>query len=209
MLPIPQIILLEQNYTHHVLDVHHVRSLQQFLPFYTSRTLCCSFVFVIQRWHSDHQVFEIIGQEAVIGKELGSIHNSTLQFRFFGIDFWNAPIPTPRVELGGQLQLQFHGIGGIPRDSTCLNFPLSIQVSLAVQKKPLVTPGSHLFSTFSTDFKTNIGIPWNPPNSVELELELWHQFQDWNLNWGSIPIPKFANGIGIGIDGIVPMTGVM
>ena len=69
-----------------------------------------------------------------------------------------------------------------------------------------MTPGSHLFSTFSTDFKTNIGIPWNPPNSVELELELWHQFQDWNLNWGSIPIPKFANGIGIGIDGIVPMT---
>ena len=37
-------------------------------------------------------------------------------------------------------------------------------------KKTLVTPGSHLFSTFSTDFKTNIGIPWNPPNFVELEL---------------------------------------
>ena len=71
----------------------------------------------------------------------------------------------------------------------------------------LVTPGSHLFSTFLTDFKTIIGIPWNPPNSIELELELWHQFQDWNLNWGSIPIPKFGNGIGIGIDGIVPMTG--
>ena len=52
----------------------------------------------------------------------------------------------------------------------------------------------------------SLGIPWNPPNSIELELELWHQFQDWNLNWGSIPIPKFAYGIGIGIDGIVPMT---
>ena len=72
---------------------------------------------------------------AVIGKELGSIHNSTLQFRFFGIDFLNAPIPTPQVELGGQLQLKFHGIGWIPRDSACLNFPLSIQVSLEVQKK--------------------------------------------------------------------------
>ena len=106
MLPFPQLILLEQNYTHHVLDVHDVRSLKQFHPFYTSRTLCCSFfVFVIQRRHSDHRVFETIGQEAVIGKELGSIHNSTLQFRFFGIYLRNAPIPTPGVELGGQLQL--------------------------------------------------------------------------------------------------------
>ena len=31
MLPFPQIILLVQKYTHHVLDVHDVRSLQQFL----------------------------------------------------------------------------------------------------------------------------------------------------------------------------------
>jgi len=31
MLPFPQIISLEQKYTHHVLDVHNVRSLQQFL----------------------------------------------------------------------------------------------------------------------------------------------------------------------------------
>ena len=30
MLPFPQIISLEQKYTHHVLDVHDVRSLQQF-----------------------------------------------------------------------------------------------------------------------------------------------------------------------------------
>lgn len=32
MLPFPQIISLEQKYTHHVVDVHDVRSLQQFLP---------------------------------------------------------------------------------------------------------------------------------------------------------------------------------
>ena len=31
MLPFPQIISLEQKYTHHVLDVHGVKSLQQFL----------------------------------------------------------------------------------------------------------------------------------------------------------------------------------
>ena len=31
MLPFPEIISLEQKYTHHVLDVHEVRSLQQFL----------------------------------------------------------------------------------------------------------------------------------------------------------------------------------
>ena len=31
MLPFPQIISLEQKYTHHVVDVHDVRSLQQFL----------------------------------------------------------------------------------------------------------------------------------------------------------------------------------
>ena len=149
MLPFPQQISMEQKYTHHVVDVYDVRSLQQFLPFYTSRTLCCSFVFVIQRRHSDHLVFETIGQEAVIGKELGSIHNSTLQFRFFGIDFWNAPIPTPLVELRGQLQLQFHGIGGIPRDSTCLNFPLSIQVSLAVQKTTSDTWFTSFFNFFN------------------------------------------------------------
>ena len=123
MLPFPQLILLEQNYTHHVLDVYDVRSLQQFLPFYTSRTLCCSFVFVIQRRHSDHLVFETIGQEAVIGKELGSIHNSTLQFRFFGIDFWNAPIPTPLMELGGQLQLQIPRNWGDSKGFHMFEFP--------------------------------------------------------------------------------------
>ena len=31
MLPCPQIFSLEQKYTHHVVDVHDVRSLQQFL----------------------------------------------------------------------------------------------------------------------------------------------------------------------------------
>ena len=31
------------------------------------------------------------------------------------------------------------------------------------------------------------GIPWNPPNSVELELELTPQFHLWSWNWG---IPK-------------------
>ena len=31
MLPFPQIILLEQKYTHHVLKVHDVKFLQQFL----------------------------------------------------------------------------------------------------------------------------------------------------------------------------------
>ena len=31
MLPFPQIISLQQKYTHHVLDLHDVRSLQQFL----------------------------------------------------------------------------------------------------------------------------------------------------------------------------------
>ena len=77
---------------------------------------------------------EIYQPWAVIGKELGSIHNSTLQFQLFGIDFLSAPIPTPLAELVAQLQLQFHGIGGIPRDSTCFNFPLSIQLSLAVKK---------------------------------------------------------------------------
>ena len=32
MVPLPQIISLEQKYTHHVVDVHDVKSLQQFLP---------------------------------------------------------------------------------------------------------------------------------------------------------------------------------
>ena len=32
MLTFPQKISLEQKYTHHVVDVHDVRSLQQFLP---------------------------------------------------------------------------------------------------------------------------------------------------------------------------------
>ena len=103
-------------------------------------------------------------------------------FRFFCIDFWNAPIPTPRVEPGGQLQLQIHGIGGIPRDSTCLNFPLSIQVSLAVQKKPLVTPGSHLFSTFSTDFKYK---HWNPLESPPILLNWsWSCSTNYRLKFG-------------------------
>ena len=31
MLPFPRLISLEQKYTHHVIDVHDVRSLQQFL----------------------------------------------------------------------------------------------------------------------------------------------------------------------------------
>ena len=31
MLPFPRIISLVQKYTHHVVDVHDVRSLQQFL----------------------------------------------------------------------------------------------------------------------------------------------------------------------------------
>ena len=33
MLPFPPQISLEQKYTHHVVDVHDVRSLQQFLPY--------------------------------------------------------------------------------------------------------------------------------------------------------------------------------
>ena len=32
MLPFPQIISLQQKYIHHVLDVHDVKPLQQFLP---------------------------------------------------------------------------------------------------------------------------------------------------------------------------------
>ena len=32
MLPFPQKISFEQKYTHHVVDVHDVRSLKQFLP---------------------------------------------------------------------------------------------------------------------------------------------------------------------------------
>ena len=74
---------------------------------------------------------------------------------------------------------------------SCFDLLRRVSRGFTRSKKTLVTPGSHLFPTFSTDFKTNIGIPWNPPNSVELELELWHQFQDWNLNWGSIPFQNF------------------
>lgn len=49
---------------------------------------------ILKRWYG-----------TVIGKELGSIHNSMIQFRSFGIGFWNAPFPcsgilnrTPLVE---------------------------------------------------------------------------------------------------------------
>ena len=55
--------------------------------------------------------------DAVIGKEFGSTHNSTLQLRFFGIYFWNAPIPTPRVELGvnyNSNSTELGGFQGIP-----------------------------------------------------------------------------------------------
>ena len=37
---------------------------------------------ILKRWYG-----------TVIGKELGSIHNSMIQFRSFGIGFWNAPFP--------------------------------------------------------------------------------------------------------------------
>ena len=135
----------------------------------------------------------------VIGKELGSIHNSTLQFRFFGIDFWNAPIPTPLVELGGWLQLQFHGIGGIPRDSTSLNFPLPNQVSLAVLKNTSDT----WFTSFFNFFNWFQNKHWNPLESPQfrwigvgvvapiprLEFELGVNSnseickRNWNWNW--------------------------
>ena len=95
---------------------------------------------------------------AAIGKELESIHNSTLRFRFFGIDFWNAPFQLHWWNWGVNSNSNSMDWG----DSTCLNFPLAIQVSLVIQKTTSDTWFTSFFN-FSTDFKTNIGIPWNPP----------------------------------------------
>ena len=44
MLPFPQKISLEQKYTHHVVDVHDVRSLQQFLIDF--EILLCHYAFM-------------------------------------------------------------------------------------------------------------------------------------------------------------------
>ena len=49
MLPFPQIISLKQKYTHHVLDLHDVNSLQQFLQSKTS-TSDASILFQHYRW---------------------------------------------------------------------------------------------------------------------------------------------------------------
>ena len=61
-------------------------------------------------------------------------------------------------------QCQLHGWNwGDSKGFHMFEFPPLHPGDTSSPKKPLVTPSSHLFSTFSTDFKTNFGIPWNPP----------------------------------------------
>ena len=65
-------------------------------------------------------------------------------------------------------------------------------------KKPLVTPGSQLFQLISKQTLESSPLHWIGVGTVG-------QIQRLGFELGVNSIPKFANGIGI--DGIVPMTG--
>ena len=73
------------------------------------------------------------------------------------------------------------------------DFP-SLHPGFTRSKKTLVTPGSHLFTTFSTDFKTNIGIiptplnrSWNCRTNSKTGIWIGGQFHSKickrNWNW--------------------------
>jgi len=131
---------------------------------------------ILKRWYG-----------TVIGKELGSIHNSMIQFRSFGIGFWNAQI-TYRSGIGAATprNADFKGIH-------TFEFP-------SLYFAPEDYYSDIKFATFFQLFQLISKQMSESPKSVELELELQHKFQVHS-------IPKFANGIGF--DGIVPMTAVV
>ena len=154
---------------------------------------------IIPLWQKKNSSFYHSVLAAVFGKELGSTHNSIFQFRFFGICFWNTPIPTPVVELELQLQFWFNGIGGIP-----LGFQFQISLPLFCSKRPLVTSSSPLFSTFSPFHMASeswkiwnrnpSGIPpiplsqnWSCSSNSKCGIGMGGQFYSkicqWNWNW--------------------------
>ena len=108
-------------------------------------------------------IFIIEGILPVFGKELGSIHNSILQLQFFGIGFWNAPIPTPVVELGLQLQFRLNGMGGIPLGFRFQIFPLFAALWKGEKVEKMVGARCHQLS-FSAKRGREIG-NWNPSHS--------------------------------------------
>ena len=103
---------------------------------------------------------------------------------------WNWFLECPNSNsidgMGGQLQLQNPRNWGDSKGFHMFEFPsLHPGVTSSPKKTSwhLVHTFFQLFQLISKQTSESLGIP---PDSVELELELLHQFQDWNLKWGSI-----------------------